>query len=270
MQLSAIVSLLIVAVSCSAASTVAAQEGLSFTLDEVEAPQPKAAAPATVDTDAAITQALADLRWGISKDELLKLLKKRIRDDFDQRIKRERDIMRQDALYDAAKEQARRLSENYVSFDGHKTGWDVSPIAGEFAQGNGEAMLVVANGNTRDLYFFMRGKLWKWYRELTDQDSDNALAIYRKRFGRGSAQRERIGENKEVYQGVTWSNASTRLTVIRRGNDLCMIFEDNASIEQVALSRRRVAPKGNSRAAATIESILLNDEELKARDTRTY
>ena len=270
MRLSTSVSILIVA-SWTMASITAAQDGLSFTLDEVEGVQQKPVAAPVVDTSAAIAQALGEVRWGMSKDELLKLLKKRIRDDLDQRIKRERDVVRQDALFNAAQEQARRLAENYVSFDGHKTGWDVSPVAGEFAQGNSEAMLVVANGRTRDMYFFVRGKLWKWYQELTDQDSDNALSAYRKRFGRGNPQRERVSETKDVYEGVTWADASTRLTVIRRGSDLCLIFEDSLMVEQVTMSRRRSTPKaGNARAALAIESILLNDAELKARDTRTY
>jgi hypothetical protein len=147
----------------------------------------------------------------------------------------------------------------------------VSPIAGEFAHGNGEAMLVVAQGNSRDLYFFVRGKLWKWYRELTDQGSDDALSTYRKRFGRGSPQRDRVDENHEVYEGLTWVDPSTRLTVIRRGHDLCVIFEDRAAVEQLALSRRRTSPKTTrTRAALDVDSILLNDAELKARETRTY
>ena len=260
---------LLVAVSLTVASKLAAQE--TFTLEEVEGASEKPAKPAVVDTSAAIAESLGDLRWGLSKDELLKILKKRIRDELEQRIKRERDVIRPDAGLRAAEEKARRLSADPVSFDGRTTGWDVSPIAGEFAHGNGEAMLVVAQGNSRDLYFFVRGKLWKWYRELTNQDSDDALATYRKRFGRGSTQRERLSEAKDVYEGVTWTDAATRLTVIRRGSDLCLIFEDKAVVEQIAVSRRRTAPKAmKTQAATAIDSILLSDSELKARETRTY
>ena len=274
MKLKAALSVVLVAVSCTAVSKLSADESETFTLDEVEAADEKPAKPAVVDTSAAVAEALGDLRWGISKDELLKLLKKRMRADLDRRIKAERDVVRQDALFRAAQEQARRLSEDYVSFDGRKTGWDVSPIAGEFAHGNGEAMLVVAHGNTRntrDLYFFVRGKLWKWYRELQNQDSDDALAAYRARFGRGSPQRERMSELKTPYDGVTWTDAETRLTLIRRGTDLCLIFEDKAAVEQLAVTRRRSAPKATkTHAALDVESILMTDSELKARDARTY
>ena len=255
-------------------SAVFAQDSLEFTLDEVdaaEAPPPKKAAAKAVDVAKVIHEELDGVYWGMSKADLLKVLKAKLRAEFEQRIKIERDIMRQDALYQLANDQYRRLSENYVAFDGQKTGWDVSPVGKEFTHGNREAMLAVAGKNSRDLYFFIQGKLWKWYRELTPEalkasDADEALAVISDPFGKGKPQQERRNESNNAYEGTLWTDGSTRVTALRRGGDVCLIFEEMKTVEQLATLRHNVMPKaGKDRAAAAVDSILLSDAELKAR-----
>jgi hypothetical protein len=250
---------------------VAAQEGLEFTLEEVDgAHAPPRQARATVDSTRAIGKALGAFQWGMSKADLIKLLKAQIRAEFEQRIKIERDIMRQDALYQEAQDRARRISENLVSFDGQKTGWDVSPIASEFTHGNREEMLVVTGTRSRDMYFFIQGKLWKWFRELPPDlggaDSEETLGAISARFGAGKPQRERRDESSGTYPGTTWSDGTTRVTALRRGSDVCLIFEDLQTLEHLAVLRHHVDPKANkTRAASAVDSILLSDAEREAR-----
>ena len=40
----------------------------------------------------------------------------------------------------------------------------MSFLKGEFTHGNDEAMIVVRDGNSQNFYFFIGGKLWKWYK----------------------------------------------------------------------------------------------------------
>jgi hypothetical protein len=264
----------------AAASHVAAEEPLEFTLDEVEASSaPNKRKPAAVDTrqagtvdpKQAIAQELGELRWGMSKAELIKLLKAQVRAEFEQRVKVERDILSQDALYQEAQDRARRISEKYVAFDGQKTGWDVSPISAEFTHGNREAMLVVSGRNSRDMYFFIQDKLWKWFRELTPDARTGAapeetLAALEQRFGPGKPQHERRSESNEVYPGTTWTDGRTRITALRRGSESCLVFEDAAKLSQLAVLRHHVQPKmAKDRAAAAVDSILLSEAELEAR-----
>lgn len=250
-----------------AASRGAAQE-LEFTLDEVDAAakphKGKQPPEPTVDTKAVIQRALGELRWGMSKADLLKLLKAQIRAEFDERIKVERDIMRQDALYQEAQEQYRRATENYVSFDGEKTGWDVSPIGPEFTHKNHETMLVITGKGTRDMYFFIQGKLWKWYRELAPEklhaaDSEEAVANLREQFGPGKKQTERRNDSHLAYPGHTWTDGSTRVTALERGAEVCLIFEDANTLEHLAVLRHNVEPKSEKvKSAAVIDGILLD------------
>jgi hypothetical protein len=256
-----VVALALMLVVCSKA---AAQGSLEFTLDEVDAAdKPAKAKPAPVDTKQMIARALGDVHWGMSKADLLQVLKARVRAEFDQRIKVERDIMRQDALYQEAQDRYRRMSETYVSFDGQKTGWDVSAIGPEFTHGNREAMLVVTGKNSRDLYFFIQGKLWKWYRELSPEelnvaDADEALPVLQARFGRGKPQSDRRDDSKNAYQGSTWSDGLTRVTALLRGSEICLIYEDERVLQQLPILRNHVQPKSDKdRAQAAIDSVLL-------------
>ena len=164
-----ICSVSLVGLACARA---AAQDGMVFSLSDVDSVTQPPVRELAVDPKQAIKQSLGALQWGMSKADVVKLLKAQIRAEFDQRIKVERDIMRQDAIYQEAKERAQRLGENFVVFEGAKSGWDVSPIASEFTRDNREAMLVVAGKGSRDMYFFIQGKLWKWYRELDSQTLD--------------------------------------------------------------------------------------------------
>lgn len=263
--------------------SAAAQDGLAFTLEEADAAQAKhdrgARSKAEIkkpaqeesnDAKAAIAEALGELRWGMSKSALLKMIKAQIRADFDQRIKVERDIVRQDALYQQAQERYRRINDNFFVFDGQKTGWDVSPVADEFRHGTGETMLVITHAGSRDLYFFMHDKLWKWYRELAPaaagDDPDAALEAINERFGRGKPQRDRASESKTVYAGTTWTDGSTRVTALRRGNDSCLIFEDGSVLDKLAELRHGALPRGGkATAASVIDSVLMSEAELRAR-----
>lgn len=259
----------VVALSFSLAivSQAAGQDALEFTLDEVESGSAKPAS--SVDPKRAIEQSMGALRWGMPKADVIKLLRAQVRGEFEQRVKTERDILRQDALYQEAKERAQRISDNYVAFDGQKTGWDVSPIRPEFTHGNREAMLVVTGKGSRDMYFFIQGKLWKWFRELTPDtgaaDPDKLLAAFKQRFGTGKPQRERRGETG-VYPGWTWTDGSTLVTALRRGGEVCVIFEDVGTLAQLAILRHHVQPKhGKDKAAAAVDSVLLSEGELEAR-----
>jgi hypothetical protein len=256
----------------SLASSAAAQEGLVFTLADVEAASAPLRQEHAIDPKQAIVRALGELRWGMSKAELVKLLTSQIRAEYESQIKFERDVMRQDALYQQARERAHRLSENFVTFEGPKNGWDVSPIAGEFTRGNREAMLVVTGKHTRDMYFFIQGRLWKWYREVSPEavsaaNAAEALAVLSQRFGPGSPQQDRRDESSGPYEGATWSDESTRVTALRRGGDTCLIFEDRRTLEKlVALRFNAQGRSGKTSAATIVDSIMLTDAERKARD----
>jgi hypothetical protein len=248
-------------------SRAASQDGMEFTLSDVESATEPPVEELAVDPKPAIEQALGALQWGMSKADLIKLLKAEIRAEFERRIKTERDIMRQDAIYQESRERAQRLGENFVSFEGAKSGWDVSPIAVEFKRDNREAMLVVTGKGTRDMYFFIQGKLWKWYREIDREavDEANSTEALKLRFGAGKPQQDRRDNSDVPYPGMTWSDATTRVTSLLRGAETCLIFEDLRTLENLNKLRFDRQASANKSSEKVIDLILLSDAERKER-----
>jgi hypothetical protein len=255
------------------AGIAAAEEGYSFTLDEVEAassPKPEASQPkgkAKVN-ETAIADALGELRWGMSKDALLGLLKKRIREDYNARIKAEQDIVRQDALYTEANDVFRRIKDGYVEFNGRKTGWDASAVAEEFVHGSGESMLVVDDPSARDLYFFVHGRLWKWYRELKPEafgggNFDSVSDVLKDRFGAVSERSEPRSEQGVAYRMLSWSNDHTRVSAIWRGAETCLVFEHGATLERLAMLREHAQPRDQKRSAV-LQGVIMTSAQREA------
>jgi len=91
----------------------------------------------------------------------------------------------------AAREEVDAIRKGAVEFDGRSTGWDVSFLKGEFSQGNDESMIVVRDVNSQNFYFFIGGKLWKWYKAFDAAvfPADNFAAF-------GSAVQRKFGDDK--------------------------------------------------------------------------
>jgi hypothetical protein len=252
-----------------ATPTVRAQESLQFTLDEVEAANaPAAQAAPAAPKGEPIAHALGELRWGMHREDVLALIKKRIRADYTERVKAEHDIVRQDALYAEANEVFRRVKDGFVVFNGRKTGWDASPIAEEFAHGTNESMLVVDDPNARDLYFFFNDRLWKWYRELKPAafggaSWDNVSSVLSEQFGAAHERAEPRSENGTPYRMLSWSDDSTRVTALSRGSETCLVFEQRATLDHLAELREHAMPRSNQ-AHPVLDGVIMTTAEREA------
>jgi len=126
---------------------------------------PSTAAPreATAQTARAISELAGKFKWGMSHDEAMKLVLDDIAARYDERIKKETDAFRQDAIRKEMQEQLQKTRGSYVRFDGQKTGWDVSIVDHEFAHHNDESMFVIWEKDQRRFLFFHDDKLWKQF-----------------------------------------------------------------------------------------------------------
>jgi hypothetical protein len=254
---------LALAISGLAGAPVAADSKLEFSLEEVEG---TSAAHAPAPASAPISNALGELHWNMNKDELLQLLKARIQRDFEARVKAERDVLRQDALYQEAKDRFQRVRQGFVTFDARKNGWDISPIGDEFRRGTGESMLVVDDSASREYYFFIRGQLWKWYRELKPEANagyDQVADLMRAQYGTPSTRQMQNGESGATRAGLSWSDASTRATLMRRGAETCIVFEARAVLAQLAELRRDAVPREQESNRA-VDAVVMSDAQREA------
>jgi hypothetical protein len=134
------------------------------------APKKKAAPPLSAEHKKALAELYGGFKFGMSKDDVLGVLRKQIDDRYEDKIKATTDITVQDRLRRDKKAELARASSTYVNFDGQTTGWDVSIIEKEFAHHTGESMMDrwenEGGKNNRRFFFFKDGKLWKMFISL--------------------------------------------------------------------------------------------------------
>src|SRR5687768_3234455 len=133
-------------------------------------PPPKKVVPVSAEKKKVLAELYAGFKFGMSKDDVLKVLQKQLDERYEEKIKATTDMMIQDRLRKEKKDELARVNSSYVVFDGKRTGWDVSIVEGEFAHKTDESMLDRWENkdgkNQRRFFFFHDGKLWKMFVSL--------------------------------------------------------------------------------------------------------
>ena len=131
---------------------------------------PKKIVPVSADHKKVLSELYGGFKFGQSKDEVIKILGKQLDERYEEKIKATTDVSAQDRLRKEKKTELSRVNQSYVTFEGKKTGWDVSIIEDEFAHNTGESMLDRWENkdgkNNRRFFFFHEGKLWKMFISL--------------------------------------------------------------------------------------------------------
>jgi hypothetical protein len=126
--------------------------------------------PPSAEHKKALAELYAGFKFGMSKDEVVGVLQKQIDERYEDKIKATSDIAAQDRLRKDKKAEVTRAASTYVAFEGKKTGWDVSIVENEFAQGTNESMMErwenQGGKNQRRFFFFYEGKLYKMFVSL--------------------------------------------------------------------------------------------------------
>lgn len=133
-------------------------------------PPPKKVVPVSAEKKKVLAELYAGFKFGMGKDEVLKVLGKQLDERYEEKIKATTDIPTQDRLRKEKRDELARVNSSYVAFDGKRTGWDVSIVEDEFAHKTSEAMLDRWENkdgkNQRRFFFFHEGKLYKMFVSL--------------------------------------------------------------------------------------------------------
>jgi hypothetical protein len=218
---------------------------------------------AAVPTSDKIADAMTGIKWGMSREELLKQSVTKIKEKYRPLIAKTKDAVEEDRLRQEARQELDAIKKGTVDFDGRSTGWDVSFLKGEFTQNNNESMLVVRDGNSQNFYFFIEGKLWKWYKAF------DAAVFPAGNFGVFSATLEkRFGPGKEAEAGkrkwLQWQDKATQLRAVDETDFYgfyCLVFEEKATVGQLAKLRSNSSDDGGGKKHAFVEAVTAGRSE---------
>ncbi|MFT3922840.1 MAG: hypothetical protein QM778_09915 [Myxococcales bacterium] len=222
------------------------------------APKKKAAKPAAqqeAPQSAGISDAMGDLHWGMTRDEVLNTFVQQIKDKYRPLIAKASGALEEDKLRNKAREELSKIKSSIVDFNGKKTGWDVSFLKGEFSQGNNESMFVVNDDSSQNYYFFINNKLWKWYKAFNStafqgKSFDAFASAVQGRYGKAVVK----GEGKAKY--LAWQDQSSSLRAVDNNQFYgfyCLVFESKDTLARLSDLRPNKASDSN-RAHALVES----------------
>jgi hypothetical protein len=201
----------------------------------------------SADHKKALAEKFGGFKFGMTKDDVLKVLQKQIDDRFEEKIKATTDVAAQDKLRKEKKAELARTSSTYVVFNGKKTGWDVSIIETEFAHGTGESMMERwendGGKNNRRFFFFKDEKLWKMYISLDvsmipeeKRNFETFKGVMEGQYGKGGIEGGTI----------SWRAGEFDARAVDRLKDygaLGLVVEDPKVRNDLIAAREAIAPK---------------------------
>jgi hypothetical protein len=210
---------------------------------------PKKSVVVTAEKKKVLAELYGGFQFGITKDEVLKILAKQLDERYEEQIKATTDMTVQDRLRREKKAEVARVNQSYVVFDGKRTGWDVSIIEEEFAHKTGESMLDRWENkdgkNQRRFFFFRDGRLWKMFISLDvsilpedKRNFETFQGVMQSKYGPGDVDPGRVTWRTPEFEvrAVDKLKAYTALALViedpRVKKDLLAVREANAPKKQ--------------------------------------
>jgi hypothetical protein len=218
-----------------------------------------------------ITDALGELHWGMRKQELLGVFEAKIEEGFREELAQVRGIVEEDRLLQEIEAQKRRLRDGWLSFEGQRTGWDVSFIGPEYTHGNQEAMLRIhePGAQVQDFYFFIRGRFWKWYRAF-DKEAFGGLSFdemgygLERRYGDANHRFAPEPESDGFISWLEWSDGTSRLRAVdesRFYSFYCLVYESVRVADRIEQLRTNTIRRGRRRHRGVVDSVTNRNQD---------
>jgi hypothetical protein len=148
---------------------------------------------------------MGDFRFGMSPRDVFKRLSAGIEVEFKKRLEGEDDAVKQDEIRRWRRQQLEAIKSNHVKFESkaaHR--WGASIIRFEFADDEGEEMIISDEGNLKKYFFFRNGELWKTLFAFdvaqfgSKAYSDVLKSDFQERFGQAPAAKSAIDEKSKA------------------------------------------------------------------------
>ena len=134
----------------------------------------------------------------------------------------------------------------------------MSFLKGEFTHNNDESMLVVRDENSQNFYFFIGGKLWKWYKAFdaavfpAGNFATFAGAVAAPLRQGASTRKASFAPGEGERHWLEWQDKQTRLRAVDQTDFYgfyCLVFEEKATLDNLARAAHATAtPRAATRS----------------------
>ena len=208
----------------------------------------------------ALKELMGAFKFGMSRDDVIEVVKTQISERYAEQISNTSDVYRQDELRRKRDKEIKRMRDSLVEFTGKRSGWDVSIIDDQFQHSTEESMLVYWENfqgrNQRRFFFFFEGNLYKMFIALDTSSMKLRDDQQNFEFFQGMMT-ARFGPGEKTDLGMTWKGRSFHLDALDKlsfYSSFCMVISDPRRTNKVLALRkeRKKAPKPRN---AIIQSV---------------
>ncbi|MGM0575734.1 MAG: hypothetical protein ACQEXJ_08410 [Myxococcota bacterium] len=208
-----------------------------------------------------IDSGLERVPFGGDLDEVMTWVRARLQLEYGPRLRKALDASERADIRDRMEDRLEGIRDSVAHFDGRRTGYEVSIVAGEFVAGAEESLLPFREGGVEHYLFFTHGKLWKYARSLPVEGE--SFEHRYERFVSDHGRPQDVVEKDARGGGVsaaTWIGPEVRMHLEDRRlmyrADL-LVVEDRAQAEKIAELRGGRAPReGGSEVDPDLEGFL--------------
>jgi hypothetical protein len=191
---------------------------------------------------------LGDVKWGDSKDTVLKKMKSQLMSEAKKDPKVKKDPLLMQQARKGALERHKSAEKSYTRLEGENTGYEVSVIADEFSSNNGESFIRVKDSVAQRFYFFIDGVFYKLvvaynssYLKKTYFESFVALSA--RKYGRPTTAEYDDIRGEEQLALVSWEDPETALSVKNKKelfDTYTMAFTDRQTLKRLQAKKGRL------------------------------
>jgi hypothetical protein len=210
-------------------------------------------------TTRAIGELAGKYKWGMSPDEVIKIIEASIKASYTDKIKKASSLLDQDKLRDEMNADVNKVRESLVKFTGQRSSWDISIVDQEFAHKNNEAMLIYWEANQRRFFFFENDKLWKQFIALNadlfeGKTFEEFAGMIAGRYGEPQKIMTTDGRGKETLGHLEWAAAGDyALKAVDQTSmygSFCLVLAQKSVADGIDKRRTENNPHGKKQSGA--------------------
>ncbi|MBV8151142.1 MAG: hypothetical protein JOY59_06250, partial [Candidatus Eremiobacteraeota bacterium] len=208
--------------------------------------------------------------WGMSPDDVSKIIADGIHVKFVEAIKKEPDIYKQDQLRKDEQEEIQKVKDSFVKFEEASQpstkAWATSIVQSEFAPKNDESMMTMWEKDQRRFLFFWHDKLYKQFIAFNSEHPafqgksfDDFAKLIEKRFGPAEMKFANLRtKDEQTLDHLEWAPAGDEeLWAIDQSQfygNFCLVLKQRGTAAQVARARGERSPR-QANGNALIDSV---------------